>query len=368
MTRFGANIHDQEEPTKWLAIGLLKDGTEGFIELKEHNQSGFSGAIRVNYKENDNILFTFGKPDLLTWRLNHLRHLWQQQDALNDPYTNGELPVIDPDVIGPEDFRLVSIESGVMNVVTPYMLWKKRRKWVDDRLKTMMDIRFPDMGGTKPEDKIIMERLLAQMNQPIGYRRYDAQGFNILIPAWQDPVTIKELAERRAALKNGREKDSQNTWIKKHFLSVESFTRLAEIAGKVLDEETVTEAEWIEVESILVQAKKLLFRRDWIAEKVPVGPNFFSVTLDPKHFWKALSEPEEGAWTPALKAKPAFDRSNGYFIRRFGHFSNWEWSKSLLGSQGRSALRTRLSYQTSLSARCGWICQCPECYLPIREG
>lgn len=52
-------------------------------------------------------------PDLQTWQLAHLRMLWQEQDWPSDPYFEGALPVIDPDIIGQYDIRMERVANGL---------------------------------------------------------------------------------------------------------------------------------------------------------------------------------------------------------------------------------------------------------------
>jgi len=308
--RVEAHLFLPEDSNNILALGRLPASVNaGRITLEPLKDSGYSGYVIVDYQgDNDRIYFLFPKPDLLTWRLWHLRHLWQQQDALTDPYTNGELPVIDPDVIGPEDFRSIPTVTGSSAGFTPFQLWEKRRRWVDDRLRAMAAIRFPTDNTPRPADADILAGMLAIMNQFISYPRED-QSMSPRVRPWATTVGIEEVLHRHAVLKKGNEPDDQKTWIQQHYLTVDSFSRLVEIAERVVAEEVITEEAWREVESILVQAQKLVFQRAWIEEQVPAGTgNLFSIRLLPQHFWLALTEPEEGVWTPALRAdRPLLD-------------------------------------------------------------
>src|SRR5262249_23868998 len=82
-----------------------------------------------------------------SWRLQHLRTLWDAQDHPVDLYSNGVLPkelqklprppIIDPDLIGPDDFRNPVAKSVPNTPDTAFDLWLKRRHWVDAQIKAL---------------------------------------------------------------------------------------------------------------------------------------------------------------------------------------------------------------------------------------
>lgn len=75
------------------------------------------------------------EPEIVRWQLEFFRELWADQDHISDSYTNRELPIIDPDIIGPDDFRNPTMDpigtGGFAVSDQAYELWKKRRDWID---------------------------------------------------------------------------------------------------------------------------------------------------------------------------------------------------------------------------------------------
>jgi hypothetical protein len=71
---------------------------------------------------------------VLKWKLIRLREMWASEDHPLDDFTLRKLPIIDPDLIGPDDFRYPETGNDA------YDLWTERRGWLDnDVLPTLMD-------------------------------------------------------------------------------------------------------------------------------------------------------------------------------------------------------------------------------------
>lgn len=73
-------------------------------------------------------------PLIETWRLNFLRDLWYRLDYPSDPFTDNEIPIIDPDIVTPDDFRDPFPSDGTGHNDNIFDLWIKRRQWVDSIL------------------------------------------------------------------------------------------------------------------------------------------------------------------------------------------------------------------------------------------
>ncbi|MCB9236141.1 MAG: hypothetical protein H6581_31120 [Bacteroidia bacterium] len=69
-----------------------------------------------------------------TWRKARLREIWQELDFPSDPFEDGDLPVVDPDVIGPDDFRKPSATNE------PFDTWKIRQDWVASEMDAFAGI------------------------------------------------------------------------------------------------------------------------------------------------------------------------------------------------------------------------------------
>src|SRR5439155_23131151 len=65
-------------------------------------------------------------PKLLTWRRERLRDAWSGQDWPDDA-TGAGVPILDPDLIGPDDFRDPLVTNGAFEI------WVRRRNWVDEQ-------------------------------------------------------------------------------------------------------------------------------------------------------------------------------------------------------------------------------------------
>jgi hypothetical protein len=225
------------------------------------------------------------KPLLLNWRLEHLRRLWLELDWPTDPFREGARPIIDPDVIGPDDLR--KPEAGN----APFDLWKIRREWVDARLQEFMNMKKTVNDETAPD----LATMFGRMYQEIAYA--DAK-----VVAWKNtqPADFDQLAN---ALQ-GDESEAREQALAKIKndlrLTVESFTRLLAIRDKDLAtsdprNEKVSDEEWQEIYSILTQAQKLAVFSKWMEEERT--PDIF---FGPKSFWISMREPKEGDWPSVL--------------------------------------------------------------------
>lgn len=86
-------------------------------------------------------------PKFLAWRLDYLRALWQEQDRPTDQYAEDfasvvefseeRLPIIDPDVVGPDDFRYPFAKSDSNGPDQVFDIWLRRRMWVDGRIAAL---------------------------------------------------------------------------------------------------------------------------------------------------------------------------------------------------------------------------------------
>lgn len=203
-------------------------------------------------------------PLLETWRQEYLRRLWQKLDFPEDAYTDAGLPLIDPDLIGPDDFCQPRPGEAVFD------LWQSRREFVDDRLTALTDM-------------LLNEGIEAALVEVFGLPLPDLSSL------------ARELAEDAAG-------ETFLLELEELELTPESLTRLAEIQAKantnaVLDGEEIGDAA-----NILVQVEKQQQFEQWLADE-QAG----DVSLDPRLFWISLREPREGEWPPAPQQEPLID-------------------------------------------------------------
>ena len=225
-------------------------------------------------------------PLLETWRLTHLRTLWLAQDWPEDTPGRG-LPVIDPDVIGPDDFRASVAKAGPAAPDRAFDIWLRRRAWIDDRIDELRALRTV-IGGANVPDFAACLRLT-----------WPSVAIADLEPLLDDLTNAVDM--RSAAAARGRVETDLS-------LSVESFRRLMRLgardepAASDVESAPVTDEEWEEVHSILVQARKTREFPTWVSEERRAG-----ILLGPSEFWISLREPVEGSWPPRTGSRPLID-------------------------------------------------------------
>jgi hypothetical protein len=295
---YHVEIYRDRDRTQQVALGTSRD-RRGTVELHDVEDSGLSGSVELNYAaESAEIAITL-IPRLLSWRLAHLRTLWRAQDWPSDPHAEGDLPAIDPDVVTPDDFRDPVAKANASAPNQPFDLWIIRREWVDGRLAVFATMSKHVRGQEVPD----LEAMLQEMYQPVTYG-------GTSLPAWKQPP-LAELKMLLEALR-GADRDAAKTAadrIQKDLrLSVEAFTRLMDIRDKATRWETdrsddaVTDAEWMDVYSILTQAQKSAFFTQWVKQERQWegDPANGKLLFSPQHFWPSLREPREGEWSATL--------------------------------------------------------------------
>jgi Tc toxin complex TcA C-terminal TcB-binding domain len=210
--------------------------------------------------------------------------------------TSQRLPIIDPDRIGPDDFRSPIPKATPDDPDRAFDLWKKRRSWVDDRLQSFSGLTKAIPGQTQRVPDITA--MFAVMYQPVAYGTTS-------ITTWTNTTPSSEFESLRNQLTQGIDVNNIKFRLQDDLnLPVENFTRLMTIAAKAKAWETdtrtdkVKDDEWSEVYSILTQAQKLKFFATWRIEESNTG-----IQLDPQTFWISLQQPQEGEWPPTLSAE-----------------------------------------------------------------
>jgi len=208
-------------------------------------------------------------PDLQAWKLEYLKKLWLQQDWPEEPFTTGELPLVDPDVI--TDGNLRNPQAGE----AAFDLWQARRTWVDNTLAAFKaDLEANDF-----------EHILKQV---LG-----------------DPLPdINTLYQN---INNGTDLENTVNTIEGFHLTTESFRRLVEI--KIKDDDAAQNVEneqWDEVYAILSQTRKKAEYPNWIAEEqaatLKLGPKVFAPSLEEPVLPKWLANQEQRqSWVNTLK-------------------------------------------------------------------
>ncbi len=218
------------------------------------------------------------KPPLLyDWRLEHLQKQWKESDFPENPLEENT-PIIEPDVIGPDDFRNTDETN------TAFSLWKTRRKWVDKQVNRIHKI------------------IISNLNKPQGLE-------TALFEEMPALTTIDDLIsqhEKLAKPMKSVERDKIDQWLKDRHLSTDALTELARIATDVKAGKEYSNEEWetytTNATNILVDIVKRASYKDWIEEENG------KVSLDINTFWASLTEPKEGEWSGLLEQqRPLID-------------------------------------------------------------
>jgi hypothetical protein len=239
-------------------------------------------------------------PDLETWRVEHLQALWEEQDRPADSYSRDLLPLIDPDLIGPDDFRQPVAKAHASDPDKAFDVWIRRRDWVDARIGAFSAIPPATVRGQRVPD---LDAILRSMYAPVSYGTVSAV-------SWAATTTPADFELLRGNLSEGVSVEETQNRIRADLgLSTESFMRLMEVRVKHQEavgdagNERVMEEEWLEVYSILAQAQKERLLSAWRDEENALG-----VSLDSEDFWLSLREPQEGDFPPLLsERRPLID-------------------------------------------------------------
>mgnify|MGYP000406886663 CR=1 FL=1 len=241
-------------------------------------------------------------PLLQVWRTQYLERIWKEQDHPLDAYrpkAENRFPVIDPDVIGPDDFRKAEAGDPVFD------LWIKRHDWVSNRLNELrgLETSWNGSDGQPLTDNMGQEIKAPDINTLFGRMEETIQyplGTTTDRKAWPENVNWKEKFEDIFAKLNGdsdEDIETANQTIAEDLkLTKDSFSRLYELSTKFRAwrsdprDAPVTGDEWQEVYSILVQSQKQALFAIWFEEEDGI------VTLSPEFFWISLTEPTEGEW------------------------------------------------------------------------
>ncbi|MBF2009495.1 MAG: WD40 repeat domain-containing protein, partial [Chlorogloeopsis fritschii C42_A2020_084] len=341
----------------------------GTIKLLPENKSGLYGVFDVVYVADSTSISIAAIPEFLNWRLQHLRTLWKAQDWTTDAYEESQsavtlkqlpanitltspgntfpaplatisydrdrqqlirtagvitleekqgllalssdegfqqavkqlfqasqrLPIIDPDLVGLDDFRNPTPSDRA------FKLWQKRSEWVISRLEALAAL--PKTSNGAPS----ITELFTDMSKTVYYSVNDSL---VSIIAWSQN-TFSDLVALRVQLNDGEVNQVKLRLQDEFNLTVESFTRLMAIADKTQAwendqrEEIVSEQEWQEVYSILVQVLKMKLFATWRQEEKDA-----QIQLGPESFWLSLTQPQEGDWPQALSTtEPTIDPS-----------------------------------------------------------
>ena len=246
------------------------------VSLLPSNDSELFGNIGFSYAADAADVEIVAIPRLLSWRLRHLRKLWEQEDRPVDPYSSHVLPTIDPDLIGPDDFR--PTQPAMPNSVLTR--WQARRAEIDALLAATKATRETNAANA---DVGVNAALAASIGKT----------FAELKVVKADYEQTNDVAKRKEAIY------IITTTLR---LSIEAFNQLVTLLDAAPSLEPL---QWEEVYGILTQAQKAATFPTWIAEEAGDA-----IVLGPRDFWIALNEPKDlRKWLSTMEARQAWQES-----------------------------------------------------------
>ena len=245
-----------------------------------------------------NPLAAMPVPKLLVWRRERLRDIWLSQDW---PAGAAVPPLIDPDVIGPDDFRAPNATRGAFEI------WVRRRNWIDLQLSTLLQLTS-GAGASR------LDTMSAAMYTATGTARLPAYplrgGGTTPTRRWPAATPISSFFAMAAQLASGDKATVlriRDTLATQFGLEVDAYGRLSALYQKDVAQRAdarnpaLTPSETREFASILTQARKRLHFADWIAEERAAESSTaptVAFQFGPRDFWISLTEPEAGEWPP----------------------------------------------------------------------
>lgn len=240
-------------------------------------------------------------PKIETWRLNQLSAQWHNQDWPNEELEGGQ-PIIDPDIIGPDDFRtpFPASKTRPPEPDRPFDIWLRRREWIDKRLRKL--------NGRNDLNKMLEDMYTENIT-------YGKTTFT----AWSNSTPLAKFVDLLEKVKTRRdsEVEAARTSIETDLnLNVEAFKYLMSLQNKFnraasdSRNEQLTDQEWREFYSILVQAQKRKIFPVWRDEEKIWKDTDSSkgITISLKHFWISEREPSTDIWPPNVQnGQPLID-------------------------------------------------------------
>jgi len=277
-TVFRIELYQDLLRTKLVAAGEIATAT-GTVKLVPESNSRLSGVFEIAYTADSTVISIAAIPTFLSWQLKHLRTLWSRQDHPIDAYSDDaspRLPIIDPDLIEPDDFRNPNPKINLADPNKAFDIWLNRRTFIDTILNDFKVARETN-GLTAILKQVLGNALLPDNPLP------DLDGLLLVLTKGGTADEIKTAKDSVTALA----------------LTVESFTRLMSIRAKDqlaqsdMRNDKVSEQEWREIYSILTQALKAKQFDAWRTEEQGAGTR-----IGLEEFWVSLTEPKEGDWPP----------------------------------------------------------------------
>ena len=289
---------------------ILFANGEYTCKLYPIKDSNLSGELVLNATTFENstgtTTITFQLvPTLLCMRYRKQIAQWRNLDGL-DISAFANRPIIDPDLVGPDDFRVTSGSSSMFEV-----LWEKRYNQLYTvsqnptgawGLVTTFD--KTNVSGTNKDRIGVWIYGVLEQNQAYGpninfYNSYQIFNPSSITSVSPTPTSFgggDYLSTILIELNSGNDSaidDIENALN----LTIPSFRRLMTI----WQQPVVSDEELEEVKNIFVAAGKKAFSEDWLSQEDPTHVNY---ALNPKEFWPSITRPKSGDWD--LSTRNAF--------------------------------------------------------------
>jgi len=249
--------------------------------------------------------FTDGENWIQRWKRFRLRELWREQDHIDNPYFNGEKPIIDPDIVTVDDFRTPIIAADIPTESIPsiggngsfpkyFDLWEHRRTFLDTLFNNFYQATITENAQLESG----LKNLFLKMADSGAIYRYTPLegGAQVDLDATWPPNSFVLFNETVPPLSN-------DVLINDYWITSDELARLLELEKN--DDTTdgdITEEERIEAVNLCVNVFKRRLSIIRIENDIPQSPYWvveeedLGLTLSPKFFTPAVIEPRVGSW------------------------------------------------------------------------
>lgn len=265
--RIGIILYDsnlEEETLPYLYFDISSPGELTEVELQE--VFGLAAIIDIPDTQGSYVQ---------DWKELYLRELWMARDYGDDAFKTGETLIIDPDIIGVDDFR--NPDATASNA---FKIWENRREFIDDDIygvlnaaasfSAMIDIIQDDTFTYVPISGGSVEKSDIWSNGSIDLLK----GLQELIQSG-DTSAVTDLW------------DDYNLKSPELFKLLELYTKYAE----TVDPPPITSPEEADFINILTTAVKRAFKAEWLTEE-----DNLDIALSNKEFWITQVMPKVGPW------------------------------------------------------------------------
>ncbi|HBP87444.1 MAG TPA: hypothetical protein PKK23_10690 [Nitrospirales bacterium] len=230
------------------------------------------------------------------WRLESLAYQWEQEDFPTDLPPDNR-PLIDPDLIGPDDFRNPAVKANPQLTDRAFDIWDRRQRWVDTQVNTLLDPLAPPrrlVRGQREPD--YLSYMFGVMYQRVAYMRTRRTPWSNTPLAQFDSLTIELLSGDAAVVKRARDILTNDLG-----LNEEAFQRVQELREKDRQwvqhggNQPLSDEERRDLVYILTQSIKARFFDRWRQEER-------NIEFGPTEFWISGREPADGDWPPIQQA------------------------------------------------------------------